>query len=276
MDKMALIQSIFIDSKEKALSITDFDELNNLLLNNDAAFISIAYEAASMGIAIKSIQNNNTLDIWSNFYQKHGLKHATQVHVGLGWALSELNLDVSDYLDNLEPMLKYRIIDGFAYYDGKFKRRQAVRMQQIPENLDDLSIRAYNQGLGRSFWYLAQGEPEKLIRFFEIFPETRHFDMWRGIGVAVAYVGGIETTVLEKLIQNSGKHINAFKSGIAIGSQTKEKADAVSIDTENICQFILGLSTTEVDEKLNLLEKELSSSPETIYFDWIKNIEHSI
>ena len=35
-DKMTLIQSIFIDSKEKGLSITNHSELNNVLLKNDA------------------------------------------------------------------------------------------------------------------------------------------------------------------------------------------------------------------------------------------------
>ena len=57
-DKMTLIQSIFIDSKEKGLSITNHSELNKALLSSDGEFISIAYEAASMGIAINSIKNN--------------------------------------------------------------------------------------------------------------------------------------------------------------------------------------------------------------------------
>ncbi|MBL4594812.1 MAG: DUF1702 family protein [Flavobacteriales bacterium] len=266
-DKMTLIQSIFIDSKEKGLSITNHSELNKALLSNDGEFISIAYEAASMGIAINSIKNNNSLVIWNEFYQNYGLKHAVQIHVGLGWALSELNLDLNSYSNDFEPLLKYRVIDGFAYYDGKFKRRQAVRMQQIPENLDDLSIRAYNQGLGRSFWYIAQAEVEKLVRMINIFPEERHYDMWRGVGVAVAYVGGADSIILEELIQAASKHITAFKCGIAIATHTKEKANATSDTTQKICDVVFSLKTKDIYGKLTQLEKE------NTYFNWIKNIE---
>lgn len=270
IDKMALIQSIFIDSKEKGLSITNFDELNEVLLTTNPEFLSLAYEAAAMGIAINSLKNTHSLVNWSNFYQKHGLNHAAQVHIGLGWALSELDLDISSYLNKLEPLLKYRVIDGYAYYDGKFKRRQAVRMQQIPENLDDLSKRAYNQGLGRCFWYNAQGDVEKLVRMINIFSEERHYDMWRGVGVAVNYVGGIENSTLKNLIKVANKHLTAFKCGIAIATQTREKASAIVNDTERICNLVLNLTAKSVAEKLTLLEKESS------YFNWLKRIETTL
>jgi len=276
IDKMALIQSIFIDSKEKALSISGLEELNKSLLKNDTEFISIAFEAASMGIAINSIEKSNSLSNWIDFYQNYGEIHAAQVHVGLGWALSELNIEVSLYLNDLDPFYKYRVVDGYGYYDGKFKRRESVRLQQIPKDLDNFGIRAYNQGLGRSFWYTAQGEVEKLTRLITIFPEERHYDMWRGVGIAVAYVGGVKQLVLQDVIQNSNKNLNAFKCGIALASQTRIVSKAISEDTEKICQFVTGLTTEEVYEKLLQLEKEACQSSSSIYFDWIKNIEATL
>ena len=268
--KMEVIQSIFIDSKEKSLSISNLNDLNDLLLATNPEFISLAYEAASMGIAIKSIENNNSLATWKKFYQDYGKSHAAQMHVGLGWAISELKLDVSAYLNELENHLKYRVIDGFAYYDGKFKRRQSVRNQQIPENLDILDIRAYNQGLGRSFWYNAQGEVEKLTKLISIFPPERYYDMWRGVGVAVAYVGGISTSELKELMLQSNENLNALKCGIAIAIQTREKANAIVNDTEIICEFVLQSNTKTISEKLTQLEKE------NTYFDWIKKIEEEL
>jgi len=267
IDKMALIQSIFIDAKEKGLSITNLNELNSSLLTINSEFISLGYEAAAMGVAIKSIEKEHSLSIWDDFYQNYGKSHAAQVHVGLGWALSELNLNPNEYITDLDSFLKYRVIDGFAYYKGKFKRRQAVRMQEIPKNMDDLSIRAYNQGLGRCFWYLAQGEVEKLKRTINIFSEDRHFDMWRGAGVALAYVGGTKNTVLEELVQASNKHLPAFKCGIAIATQTRTKANAIVSDTEEICNFILNSNTTIISEKLTQFEEG------NTYYDWIKKIE---
>ena len=60
-DKMALIQSIYIDAKEKSLSISDCKKLNEILLKTDHEFISLAYEEASMVVATKNIEKSNTI-----------------------------------------------------------------------------------------------------------------------------------------------------------------------------------------------------------------------
>ncbi len=275
-NKMVLIQSIFIDSKERALSLRDYDQLVTYLNKTDTEFISLAYEAASMSIAIKSIEESSALEKWLAFYQEYGKNHAAQIHVGLGWALSELNLNPAEYILNLEPIYKYRVIDGFGYHQGRFKRRQAVRTQQIPTGLDKISIRAYNQGLGRSFWYTAQGEPEKLSKLIAIFPEERHLDMWRGVGVALAYVGGINLPAIADLLQSTRINQSAFKCGIALAIQSRVKANTSSKETENISKTILGFNCPEISEKLTSLEKEINSNSENFFFDWISKIEQTL
>jgi hypothetical protein len=146
----------------------------------------------------------------------------------------------------------------------------------VPENIDNLSLRAYDQGLGRSFWYIAQGEVDKLLNIINSFSEDRHHDMWRGIGIAVTYVGGVKKSDLLELMSNSGKFSKAFKCGIALVSQTREEANALSKDTEEICKTLIGLSTLEVSKKLIEIENETKATPEYIYFDWLKNIESII
>jgi hypothetical protein len=276
LEKMAIIQEIFIDFKQKGLEVDSLDVLGTELNASDSEFRSIAYEAASMGIALKNLQQNNSLKKWLEFYQKLGQKHDAQVHVGLGWAFAELNLDVSTYLKTLEPLMKYRVLDGFSYYEGKFKRRKSVRNQETPANLDTTSLRAYNQGLGRSFWYLAQGEIDKLTRLLNIFPEERQFDMWRGVGVAVAYVGGLKESTLDELVASADQFIRPFKCGIAIAAHTRNKANAKSEDTNMICQNVLRKSVDEIAVQLNNFQEESNSSADTMYFDWIKTIENQL
>ena len=273
---MALIQSIFLDAKNKALTISNIEELNKILQKTISEFLSVSYEGASMGIAINNLEENHTLNKWQNFYQKYGKNHAAQVHIGLGWAINELNLDLNYYMNNLEPMFKFRVIDGYAYYDGIFRRRRSVRMKQIPENLESLSLRAYDQGLGRSFWYIAQGEVDKLIRIISNFPKERQFDMWRGIGIAIAYVGGVENAELIELNDISGNCSKAFKCGIALVTQSREEAKTSSIYTETICNTLLNLNTSEVKEKLEEIEMETKAKSQSDYFDWIMNIENII
>ncbi len=273
-DKMDLIQSIFIDSKENSLATSDLNTLNKSLLKTNPEFTSLAYEAAAMGVAINSIKLTNSLKSWTNFYQEYGQNHAAQIHVGLGWALSELNLKAAEYIQNLEPIYKYRVIDGFGYHEGRFKRRQAVRTQKIPVELDENGIRAYNQGLGRSFWYTAQGEPEKLSKLITIFPKERHFDMWRGAGVAVAYVGGINALTLKSLLDYSQTNQNAFKCGIALAIQSREKATTSTKETEVTSKSIFNLTCSEVAKKLTELEQ--NANTDNLFFNWISQIEQNI
>ena len=272
-DKMELIQATFQEAKEKATLTNNLEELNKSLLNFPNEFISVAYEGASMALAIKSIQETDSLTKWNDFYQRFGIKHSSQIHVGLGWAFSELNLDLSLFDSEISPLLKYRVLDGYGYYEGIFKRRQSVRTQQTPQHFDPLSLRAYDQGLGRSLWYISQGEVEKLARSSNLFSENRCHDLWRGIGIAVAYVGGTEISVLQQLVNESGQYLPSFKCGVSLLIQSRDKADTISNDTNTIADFLFGLSCDSISERLKNIEENTNSTSEQMYFDWVKNIE---
>jgi len=273
---MELIQATFQEAKEIAIQESSIEKIDELLKIFSNEFISVAYEGASMAIALKSIQETNSLKNWNEFYHDYALKHSSQVHVGLGWAFSELNLNFSSFDLNIAPSLKYRVMDGYGYYEGLFKRRQSVRMQQYPQNFSQIALKAYDQGLGRSLWYISQGEVEKLIKLINIFPENRHYDIWRGVGIAVAYVGGIGIPLLQQLINESAKYLSSFKCGISLLVQSRCKAGTISEDTKLICEFIFKLSCNNVNDQLILIEKETISSPELMYFDWLKNIEERL
>ena len=270
-DKMELIQATFQDAKEKVSDISNLEQLNESLLKFPNEFISVAYEGASMGLAIKTIQETNSLAIWDDFYQHFGLKHSTQIYIGLGWAFSELNLDFSDVDIIITPSLQYRVMDGYGYYEGIFKRKSSIRMQQVPQ-FDALSLRSYDQGLGRSLWYIAQGEVERLARTIHLFPENRQDDLWRGIGIASSYVGGIDTIILEQLTKEAGKYLPSFKCGAAMLIQSRTKANTIVDDTEVIANFLFGVSCDSINKQLTELEVAANGD----YFNWLSAIIRSI
>ena len=272
-NKIALVQDTFKRGKEKATTTENLNKLNEWLLELPKEFISVAYEGASMGVAIKSIEETNSLNQWNKFYNDFGLKHSSQMHVGLGWAFAELNLKFKDVDLVIDPVLKYRVLDGYGYYEGIFKRRQSIRTQQVPQHFNEIELRAYNQGLGRSLWYIAQGEVEKLVKLINIFAENRHNDMWRGIGIAVAYVGGVEALNIEQLVIGSGQHLSSFKSGVALLIQSRAKAGSIVNDTENISNILFNTDTQYVNDQVTKLEKETIATSEASYFDWLKKIE---
>ncbi len=272
-DKIELVQHTFKGAKDKASSTADLTQLNEWLLNSPNEFISVAYEGASMGIAIKCMQETNSLDHWNKFYHNFGLKHSSQIHVGLGWAFSEINLYFTDVDVTIDPILKCRVLDGYGYYEGIFKRRQSIRTQQVPAHLSDLELRAYDQGLGRSLWYISQGEVEKLVKIINLFSKERHHDLWRGIGIAVAYVGGIEALSVQQLIKESAEYLAAFKSGVCLLIQSRFKANTIVADTKSICDLLFDIDCSSINDQLIKLEEETNSASESQYFDWVKKIE---
>lgn len=273
---MELIQSTFREAKEMALVTSDLNMLNNKLLNFPAEFISVGYEGASNGIALKSIEDTNSLTNWNTFYHDYAAAHSAQVHVGLGWAFSELEKDFSSFDIAIDPLMKYRVLDGYGYYEGIFKRRQSIRTQQTPEHFDALSVRAYNQGLGRSFWYIAQGEVEKLTRLASLFPDNRLHDLWRGIGIAVAYVGGNGKLSLQEIVNQAGYYQSSFKCGASLLIQSRYKAKTIAQDTTMICELLFDTDCENISNRLAKIEEQSEVATDAKYFDWIKNIETQI
>ena len=275
-DKIELVQNTFKEAKKKASSTKDLIQLQDWLLNVPNEFISVAYEGASMEIAIKNIKETNSLERWNKFYHDFGLIHSSQIHVGLGWAFSELNVDLTDFDLTIDPISKCRVLDGYGYYEGIFRRRRSIRKQLIPQHLSELDLRAYDQGLGRSLWYISQGEVEKLVKIINLFSDSRGRDLWRGVGIAVAYVGGIEALDLQQLVKGSGQYLPVFKSGVSLLIQSRFKANTIAADTKSICDFLFNKDCSIINDQLIEFELETKSTPELRYFDWVKKIEENL
>lgn len=275
-ERMGQIQSIFMEAKEKGMSFSDFNELSVELHKTNSEFISVAFEGASMGIAIKSIETSKSLQSWSKFHDTYCQNHSTQVMLGLGWALSELNLNPSKYIENFNRMDRFSVYDGYGYHEGRFKKRLSIRTQQTPEGFNTLALRSYDQGLGRSFWNYSKGNFDKIVKLVSIFPEKRHVDLWRGVGVSITYIHGIDLSELNKLVQNDAVNINGVKAGVALVIKSRGKANTFTKETEEIAQMILEQSCAEVAEKISNVENEFALNSNYNYNDWISGIETQV
>ena len=68
---------------------------------------------------------------------------------------------------------------------------------------------AYIQGFGRSLWYTTKGNFNKVTKIIDAFDEKYQKHLWRGLGVAIAYVGGLSQEEWEKIQSSDAfEHIN--------------------------------------------------------------------
>lgn len=271
--KMETIQNIFRDVQD---NFPETYTLQNLPLHLDSyevEFRSIAYEAASFCIALKDLEAGNELNNWKIFLQEIGKTHATQIYVGLGWALAQKQIDPSLCLSVLAPMMRYRVLDGYGYYEGTFRRRKSILSQQKPELKDEVTFSAYDQGLGRSLWYIYLGKIDDIKNIIQKFPVERRKDLWRGLGIATSYVGGCDKEMLKEILDKSGEYKTQLTTGSVMVLVSRDFAGFISDDTALACTSWCNKTSEEI---INLYKPQLDSADENSYSNWIATIEKSI
>ncbi len=269
------IKTIFQTATDISTAEKNLDTLIDHLETTDSEFRSIAYEGASMAIAQLDIEKNNTLSVWHTFNERAGA-HAAQTHAGLGWAIAQQNRSALPFLETLSPLLRFRVLDGYGYYEGIFRQRQSIKNQRSPEAFDSKMLQAYDQGIGRSLWYTSKGNVEKLEAMIAVFPPDRHAALWLGIGVACAYVGGCDENLLRSLLFASQKHKVQLATGAALAAKARVQANAINNDIELACRTWCNISAQEA--MLLTIEAEPSSSLNSndSYALWLSQIEQKL
>lgn len=270
-EKIHLIQNTFQKAKANT-SLEDFNVgLSILNLETPGEYASVVYEGTSTVIALESFKNTNSIAEWLPFYECFRASHSSQMLVGLGWALFESGQQLAPTLDQLEPRQIWRVLDGYGFCHGLFKRNSSIRQQLIPKELDLSWIGGYTQGLGRSLWYISRGNIEHLVRMIFLFPAVFHSDLWRGVGIAVTFVGGANEQILSDLRREVKSNLPSLKCGIALALHSREKAHSYSEDAVLTGNFFL--SNIEIAiRKIETLElKKCDSTRE--YNEMLNDIE---
>ena len=216
-------------------------------------YVSVAFEGCSMAIAIKSLKNRDSLIDWHLFVSQRGQNYLSQIHVGLGWALAELQLPIQQYLISIDPKWQLRVLDGFGYYCGLFRRREAIRTMSFPSEVPEELYAGYNQGIGRILFYLAQGNVERLVRNIELCSDDRHSDFWRGIGIAATFIGALDQSALEEMEKAAGENNKQLVIGVALATNSLKKANAID-DTSSFVSHYLLKNNLELNNSIVKIE----------------------
>lgn len=264
--RMKRISALF----QQCASVADEQPNDNLLKEfletTDSEFRSVAYEASAMSRAISDFSDNQKLEHWSAFLHQFP-QHATQIHIGLGWAFSQKKVSPSSFFSIISPIMLPRVLDGLGYCDASFRQRVVIQQKVVPENFTTALLRGYDQGVGRALWYIAKGNPTKLGELISLFPEERKNNLWRGAGIAVAYVGGGDEELLDELQTQSALFFDDLKIGIILATSSRAHAGTITDSIELVCKHWFGNSAESIAK---LAQKEETAA--TNYFDYIAAI----
>jgi hypothetical protein len=201
-----------------------------------------AYEGAGMALALLDAVLPGRRDRLAGFLAGPGDAHAYIVHVGAGWILARLPLAPERLLAGPgDPLLRWLALDGYGFHEGYFRWPRSIERQQVPRKLRGYARRGFDQGLGRSLWFVDGADVGRIPRTVGAFPVARQADLWSGVGLACAYAGGRSRAEIEELRQAAGPFAPQLAQGVAFAAKARERAGNPAAPTELACQVVWGM-----------------------------------
>src|SRR5262249_2089269 len=205
--RLEMIGTTFIRGYHSALEVGPLDELQNCLDFVELEWRGFAYEGAAMALALLDYFTFGRRNRLAGFLRGPGDAHKYMVHVGAGWALARMPARIGPSLRGLDPMLRWLSIDGLGFHEGYFHWNKCVDGEARKRRRSGYEARAFDQGLGRSLWFVEGGDVDRIQQRICGFHELRRGDLWSGIGLACAYAGALSDQQLVRLRSAAGCHL---------------------------------------------------------------------
>jgi hypothetical protein len=252
------IGAAFVSGYHSALKEPSPNGLSAVLATAPLEQRGFAFEGAAMGLALL-----DGLVPWGHGRLEEFLKnaaepHAYMVHVGAGWAWARLPFSTRRSRCRLDPLLQWLAFDGWGFHEGFFHWPKYIGGGVAPRQLTGYEGRAFDQGLGRSWWFVNGGDSDLISRTIGRFGQERQGDMWSGIGLAAAYAGLASAEVLERLCQESGPYRPHLAQGAAFAAKARQRAGNLTAYTDFALRMLAGLSALEA---AGLCDRTLENLP---------------
>ena len=264
----------FLSGYHAALEQTGFVPLARRLAAVETDLRGFAFEGAAMGLALLDCFTPWRKDRWRTFTEGMASSHVYMMHVGLGWALARLRRRVTPYLDQLDPLLRWLVVDGYGFHEGYFAWPRYIERQTNPARLRGYEQRVFDQGLGRSIWFVRGANVPAVASAIGSFSSARRDDLWSGAGLACAYAGGCDRNAIESLRVVAGTHLPALAQGVAFAAKTRQRAANPNPHTEIVCRLIWQRSAEDTAAITDAALEDLRGDGEfPAYETWRRRIQ---
>lgn len=244
-ERLERIASVFADGYHAALASAALSELGERLGRIPREHQGFAAEGAAMALEIL-----DRLTPWrpsraAAFAKGAGAPHIYLVYVGLGWAAARLHRDIPRMRSRWDPLLGWLITDGYGFHEGFFHWRRYSEGQPAPKRLQGYDRNVFDQGLGRSLWFVAGADPDRIRDAIARFPPERQGDLWGGIGLAATYAGGADAAGLRQLRQNAADHWPHLAQGAAFAAKARQQENSVLQETHAAALLLCDMPVIE-------------------------------
>lgn len=234
-----------------------------------------AFEGAAMCFTLTDYLMPWKKSRLAQFLHGPGEPHLYMVHVGAGWAIARLKPFVRNYPACLDPMLFWLCVDGYGFHEGYFHSERYVREGHTPARLFGYARRAFDQGLGRSLWFVEGGDMEHIRDAIASLPQSRRADLWSGVGLACAYAGKLDARELCDLQQAAGPFAADLAQGAAFAAKARQRAANPAAHTALACESLCRMSADGAAMVADLCLQNLRPRKDEIAYEaWRKRVRN--
>jgi hypothetical protein len=270
--RLEAIGRAFADGYHSALASDSTASL--ALCGGDAELEGFIFEGAAMALALRDILTPGRRARLASFLAAHGERHEYMIHVGAGWAFARLRRPLPRHVERFDPILRWLIVDGFGFHEGYFHWPRFIARRE-PPRLPGYFARAFDQGLGRSLWFVDGADALAVASHIVAFEPHRRPDLWSGVGLAAAYAGGAPPDALERLRELAVGFEAHLAQGAAFAAKARLRAGIPGAHTDLACRILGGASMSDAagwsDEAIRDLPPE-TRGPRPGYEVWRERI----
>lgn len=230
------VATTLVDGYRTALDLHDADAIADVLDQLPRELRGIGYQGAGMGLAALDARSPRGSRL-RQLILGRGAPHQCLIHLGAGMVLARLRRNPMRFLERHDPSLRWLLLDGYGFHDGFFRWSRFA----TPPDLPGYGPNAYDQGVGRSLWFLAGADVSRIGELIADFAESRRADLWSGVGVAWSYKVGLhDVNAGPALLDAAGPLADHLAVGVAVGTLFRDQCgDAAFADPA--CSAIWGL-----------------------------------
>jgi enediyne biosynthesis protein E3 len=261
------IGEMFLEGYHAALEDDGTAALCGRLNQIEAEFRGYGFEGAAMSLDLLDQIAPRRESRIQALLAGPGAPHLYMIYVGIGWSMARWRLRIQRRLSQLDSVLGWLTFDGRGFHEGFFHWSRCAAGKS-PRGLRGYSSRAFDQGLGRSLWFVGCADVEYIGAAIAQLPPDRHGDLWGGVGLACAYAGGVESEEIMRLGFVAGPYWPHVAQGAAFAAKARQRAGNWCCHTDLACRIIGGLSAERAAALTDRALQQAVARSEPAYEVW--------
>ena len=278
------IGTLFLAGYADAIEAISVSDAQERLATIEHRFRGFAYEGAGMGYAMLDGLPFGHRHHAEDFLAGPAEDQVYIVYCGIGWAMARLPRFRWPKADDLDPLLRWLVLDGYGFHQAYFKTRRYVhehyRDPQFPWPDDEsrpYANRAIDQGIGRALWFVGCTDVPEVSTLVSRFPAERHGDLWAGVGLAATYACGANQDELARLAENAGEYRPQLAQGSSFAAEARARAGLLIPQTEIATQVLCGTDpVTAARVSVEARPERIENGAEPAYEVWRRRTANAL